>query len=127
MPQKDPHVERVIRFIGYFASQPPSDYDDEAATFCEALMSWLLSVVTAKDKTVRTRACQLLSQIVNALPEDAGLDEVRMPLPCPYVQYTLIKIFSRTQSRGSQLMLRTSHYHSAVGLTAVPSFLHEPT
>ena len=39
-------------------------------------MGWLLSVSNAKDKTVRARSCQLLSQILNALPLDVELDEV---------------------------------------------------
>ena len=51
--------------------------EEEALIFCEALMGWLLSVTDAKDRVVRMRSCQLLSQIVNALPEEADLEEVR--------------------------------------------------
>ena len=79
MLQKDPGVERTVRFVGYFASTSPPDREDESLLFLEALMGWLLSMVgalPATDKTVRSRACQLLAQIVNALPLDADLDEV---------------------------------------------------
>lgn len=79
LPQKDPGVERTVRFVGYFASTSPPDREDESLLFLEALMGWLLSLVgplPAIDKSVRSRACQLLAQIVNALPVDAALDEV---------------------------------------------------
>ena len=79
MPQKDPGTERTVRFVGFFASTLPADREGESLLFLEALMSWLLSflgALPAIDKTVRSRACQLLAQIVNALPLDAALDEV---------------------------------------------------
>ena len=79
MLQKDPGVERVVRFVGFFASQLPDGCKEEALIFCEGLLAWLLGLAPAKDKTVRTRACQLLREIISALPEDAGLDEVRTP------------------------------------------------
>ena len=73
----------------YLVSQPLEGREDAAMTFCEALMAWLLSLAAAKDKTVRTRVCQLLNRIMHALPAEACLDEVcaccALPPVCMYV------------------------------------------
>ena len=74
--QKDPGIERVVRFVGFLASQLPDTCKEEALIFCEGLLEWLLGLAAAKDKTVRARTCQLLREIISALPQDAGLDEV---------------------------------------------------
>ncbi len=66
-----------MRFIENLVSQPLEGREEAAITFCEALMAWLLSLAPAKDKTVRTRACQLLNRIMHALPAEACLDEAR--------------------------------------------------
>ena len=80
MLQKDPGVERVVRFMGFLASQLPDERKEEALIFCEELLGWLLGLAPAKDKTVRARACQLLREIISGLPQDAGLDEARFCL-----------------------------------------------
>ena len=77
MLQKDPGIERVVRFVGFLASQLPDGRKEEALIFCEGLLGWLLGLAPAKDKTVRARTCQLLREIISALPQDAGLDEAR--------------------------------------------------
>lgn len=112
-------MERVVRFIGYFASQAPPGREDESLIFCEALVAWLLSVVHAKDKTVRARACQLMSQILNALPEDAGLEEVRELTRTPEAQCICGPLHPKPQTRPWTRSV-IEHAHPRAQYTRVP-------
>ncbi|KAL2922343.1 Condensin complex subunit 3, partial [Bienertia sinuspersici] len=65
-------AERIVRFISTFAcfndSQKSSIDDNE---FLEAFLRFLLSAFTSTNKTARFRSCQITSEIILRLPDDA--------------------------------------------------------
>lgn len=77
MPQREAHVERVIRFAAFAPSQPPAAAAGVALEFTEGLLDFLLGMSGAADKAVRYRACQLMGAIFTALP-DVELTDVRI-------------------------------------------------
>lgn len=78
MPQREAHVERVIRFAAFAASQPPAAAEAVAAQLTEGLLEFLLGMAGAADKAVRFRSCQLMGAIFTALPPDMELTEVSL-------------------------------------------------
>ncbi|KAA6419997.1 MAG: condensin complex non-smc subunit, partial [Trebouxia sp. A1-2] len=74
IPQGEMNGERVVRFItGFVAGRDPAREED-CDTFAEKLLRQLINLVTARDKSVRTRCCQLVQVIFNNLRADE-LDE----------------------------------------------------
>ena len=72
--QGEMHGDRIVRFItGFVAGRDPAREDD-CDTFAERLLRQLISLVTARDKSVRARCCQLVQLIFNNLRADE-LDE----------------------------------------------------
>uniref|UniRef100_A0A2N9ES34 Nuclear condensin complex subunit 3 C-terminal domain-containing protein n=2 Tax=Fagus sylvatica TaxID=28930 RepID=A0A2N9ES34_FAGSY len=55
-------TERVVRFVSIFAS---------TTSDCEDFLRFLLTATAAANKTARFRACQIVSEIVMRLPDDA--------------------------------------------------------
>ncbi|KAK9811687.1 hypothetical protein WJX72_008386 [[Myrmecia] bisecta] len=71
--QKEPAVERSVRFVAAFVSWRPEDRSEDCDDFVEQLLTWLLSVAAAKDKAVRYRACQLLFITIENMHVEAGI------------------------------------------------------
>ncbi|KAJ8428900.1 hypothetical protein Cgig2_024969 [Carnegiea gigantea] len=65
-------AERVIRFVSVFASAKSSAGDD---VFLEDFLRFLLSGTTAAAKTARFRSCQIISEIIMRLPDDAEVSD----------------------------------------------------
>lgn len=64
-------ADRVVSFVSSFtAARNPADAEvcDE---FLDHFLHFLLVAATAADKTVRFRACQIISEIILRLPDDA--------------------------------------------------------
>ncbi|XP_010670110.2 uncharacterized protein LOC104887214 isoform X1 [Beta vulgaris subsp. vulgaris] len=66
-------AERIIRFISTFACFTDSKGSaiDDGDDFVEAFLRFLLSAVTSANKTARFRSCQIISEIIMRLPDDA--------------------------------------------------------
>lgn len=72
--QKDAPVERCCRFMGTLARVLPAG-DEPCAALLEALCAQLGLRLSAIDKVVRFRSCQLLANILQQLPPSASLSE----------------------------------------------------
>ena len=66
------HAEKALVFLAAFCGYQASERAPESEQLVETLVWEVLEFVSAVDKVVRTRACQLLTLILNQLPE---LDE----------------------------------------------------
>ncbi|XWS30638.1 hypothetical protein CRYUN_Cryun23aG0002700 [Craigia yunnanensis] len=64
-------VERVVRFVSVFASAQESNDASANDEFLEDFLKFLLVGATAANKTVRFRACQIISEIILRLPDDS--------------------------------------------------------
>ena len=61
---------RIMRFISNFLQNRDPDRESDCDTFAEKLLRLLINLVTARDKSVRTRCCQLVQLIFNHLTAD---------------------------------------------------------
>lgn len=59
--------ERIVKFITAFLANTDPDRAAECDSFAEKLLKFLVNLVTAKDKAVRTKCCQLVQVIFNSL------------------------------------------------------------
>ena len=67
---------RILRFVvGFIARRDPAR-EAECDTFAEKLLSWLVSLVTVEDRTVRTRCCQLVAAIFHIMSAEEVEDEL---------------------------------------------------
>ncbi|KAH9624926.1 hypothetical protein KSS87_008375, partial [Heliosperma pusillum] len=70
--RRSPSAERVVRFVSSFACFADSkNGDDVDHTFLEDFLSFLLSAVSSANKTARFRSCQIISEVIMRLPDDA--------------------------------------------------------
>ncbi|XP_050270046.1 uncharacterized protein LOC126714094 isoform X1 [Quercus robur] len=88
-------TERVVRFVSIFAS---ASVDSDA--FLEEFLRFLLVAAAAANKTARFRACQMVSEIIMRLPDDAEVsselwDEViECMLVCVRDKVSIIRTFA---------------------------------
>lgn len=75
-------AERVIRFLGVFASHRIEGHEEDYNSFLDELLLQLLAAASVQNKAVRFRTCQMLGSIMDQLHEDADLSEV-LPAPIP--------------------------------------------
>ncbi|WCJ25190.1 ARM repeat superfamily protein [Euphorbia peplus] len=64
-------AERVIRFVSLFATTRDPDNVSVCDEFLEDFLKFLLVATKAANKTARFRACQIISEIIMRLPDDA--------------------------------------------------------
>ncbi|KAI4299612.1 hypothetical protein L6164_033053 [Bauhinia variegata] len=67
-------ADRIVRFISVFASIRDATSASASDEFLEHFLKFLLVAAAAADKTVRFRACQIVSEIIMRLPDDAELN-----------------------------------------------------
>lgn len=90
---REPAVERIISFVAAFAAEnsatdeqcqdgdPVSGHGKDAnptprtGNFSSLVLHYLMDQTTAASKAVRFRTCQTLAAALNALPENAALDD----------------------------------------------------
>ncbi|CAI0548280.1 unnamed protein product [Linum tenue] len=65
-------AERIVRFVSAFACARASSGCDQ---FLEDLVQFLLVASAAANKTARFRACQMISEIIMRLPDDAEVSD----------------------------------------------------
>ncbi|PSS26776.1 Condensin complex subunit 3 like [Actinidia chinensis var. chinensis] len=64
-------TERTVRFAAVFAATPDAKNASVSDTFLEAFLRFLLVAASAANKTARFRACQIISEIIMRLPDNA--------------------------------------------------------
>ncbi|XP_056162906.1 uncharacterized protein LOC115681414 isoform X2 [Syzygium oleosum] len=75
--QRNSSAERIVRFVAAFAGgahAPKASPDGCDDAFLEKFLGSLLVAASAANKTVRFRACQIISEIILRLPDDAEVD-----------------------------------------------------
>ena len=78
--------ERIVRFITRFLADTDPERAAECESFAEKLLKFLVNLVAARDKAVRTRCCQLVQVIFNSL----GADELDADL-LDHIQEVLLQ------------------------------------
>ena len=73
--RRDPHIERLVRFVVTFATARPEGHEEEADAFVENLLNFLLRYATATDRAVRFRVAQVVGDVLNSLSDDASIDD----------------------------------------------------
>ncbi|KAF6150814.1 hypothetical protein GIB67_020897 [Kingdonia uniflora] len=64
-------AERIVRFVAIFAAYRDEKNPAVCDAFLELFLQFLLTASLALNKTARFRACQLISEIIMRLPDDA--------------------------------------------------------
>uniref|UniRef100_A0A5B6ZJY2 Putative condensin complex subunit 3 n=1 Tax=Davidia involucrata TaxID=16924 RepID=A0A5B6ZJY2_DAVIN len=64
-------AERIVRFVAIFASTRDSNHPSICDSFLEEFLRYLLVAAAATNKMARLRACQIISEIIMRLPDDA--------------------------------------------------------
>ncbi|XP_068336957.1 uncharacterized protein [Pyrus communis] len=64
-------AERIVRFISAFATARDSGNVSQSDAFLKDFLRFLLPASYAANKTSRSRACQIVSEIIVQLPDDA--------------------------------------------------------
>ncbi|CAI9763484.1 unnamed protein product [Fraxinus pennsylvanica] len=64
-------AERIVKFVSLFAFTPDAKNISSSDGFLENFLRFLLLAAEAANKTARFRACQIISEIIIRLPDDA--------------------------------------------------------
>ncbi|XP_071735403.1 uncharacterized protein [Rutidosis leptorrhynchoides] len=64
-------VERIIQFVASFACIRDPNNSEAYDLFFEQFLRFLIASTTAANRTARFRACQIISEIIMRLPDDA--------------------------------------------------------
>ncbi|KAH7655972.1 Condensin complex subunit 3 protein [Dioscorea alata] len=76
-PRRTPGSERTVRFVSAFAAHRNVRDPAVCDTFLEEFLRFLLVAAGASHRSARFRACQIISEIIMLLPDDAEVsDEV---------------------------------------------------
>ncbi|VFQ99691.1 unnamed protein product [Cuscuta campestris] len=68
--QRTSSAERIIRFVAIFAGARDPKKASDGDSFLEQFLRFLLVAAVASNRTVRIRACQIISEIIMRLPDD---------------------------------------------------------
>ncbi|GAV60482.1 Cnd3 domain-containing protein [Cephalotus follicularis] len=101
------YAERVVRFVSVFAStRDPGPAAADCDEFLEHFLKFLLVAAVAANRTARFRACQIISEIIMRLPDDAEVSnelwdeviecmKVRVRDKVPVIRNIAIRALSR--------------------------------
>ncbi|KAF1894935.1 hypothetical protein Lal_00022429 [Lupinus albus] len=64
-------ADRVVCFVSAFAAARDPAHESDSDEFLELFLKFLLVAAVAANKTARFRACQIVSEIILRLPDDA--------------------------------------------------------
>ncbi|KAI3798641.1 hypothetical protein L1987_33919 [Smallanthus sonchifolius] len=64
-------VERIVQFVAIFACIRDPKNSEDCDAFFEQFLRFLIAGTTAANRTARFRACQIISEIIMRLPDDA--------------------------------------------------------
>jgi len=65
--EKEPSVERVVKYVSAFAAYRDEEYAEDCNSFVEDFLKHLLAFVDAANKTIRFRACQLIAEVASSV------------------------------------------------------------
>lgn len=68
-------AERIVRFVSIFASIRDAKNASDCDAFLEEFLRFLLLGSAAADRTARFRSCQIISEIIMRLPDDAEVSD----------------------------------------------------
>ncbi|PON89088.1 Condensin complex subunit [Trema orientale] len=115
--RRAPSAERVVRFVSAFATYRDPNRISDCDAFLEDFLRFLLAASAAANKTARFRACQIFSEIIMRLPDDAEVanelwDEVieclklRVTDKVPVIRTYAVRALSRfaTDSENSDVL-----------------------
>ncbi|CAK9882254.1 unnamed protein product [Sphagnum jensenii] len=68
-------VERVVRFVATFTAYRDEEHANDCDDFVEEFLKHLLQLAEARDRTVRYRTCQLISEVMTRLGEDVEVSD----------------------------------------------------
>ncbi|BBN11728.1 condensin complex subunit 3 [Marchantia polymorpha subsp. ruderalis] len=68
--KREPVVERMLKFAASFTAYWDEAHEDDCEHFVEEYLGLLLKWADASHKSVRFRACQMISEVILKLPED---------------------------------------------------------
>ncbi|GAB4855227.1 hypothetical protein Ancab_023852 [Ancistrocladus abbreviatus] len=68
-------AERIVRFVATFACCRDAKNAAYFEVFLEEFLRFLLSAASAANKTARFRSCQIISEIIMRLPDDAEVSD----------------------------------------------------
>ncbi|UPR02246.1 subunit 3 of nuclear condensin complex [Chloropicon primus] len=119
---RDTHVERVVRFVVSFVTHAVGEDEgkrseatervlEEQESLIEALLSWLLTMTKATEKSVRYRSCQLIAGVLSHVPPHVSLpntllEELKRQMTCrlkdkvPQVRAQAARALARFQEGG---------------------------
>eukprot|EP01018_Ginkgo_biloba_P038171 Gb_36529 [translate_table: standard] len=104
--KREPAVERIVKFVAAFSAYRDESHGDECDAFLEEFFGILLFSSDASHKAVRFRACQILSEVIMRLPDNAEVsnevwDEVivcmqrRMQDKVPIIRVYAVRALAR--------------------------------
>nr|XP_019708609.1 condensin complex subunit 3 [Elaeis guineensis] len=68
-------AERTVRFVSAFAALPDAKDAATSGAFLEEFLRFLLVASGAANRTARFRSCQIISEIIMRLPDDAEVSD----------------------------------------------------
>ncbi|XP_076908995.1 uncharacterized protein LOC143566095 [Bidens hawaiensis] len=68
-------AERIVQFVAVFACLRDPNRPEDCDAFFEQLMRLLITGTAAANRTARFRACQIISEIIMRLPDDAEVSD----------------------------------------------------
>ncbi|KAG9444465.1 hypothetical protein H6P81_015805 [Aristolochia fimbriata] len=74
-PRRTASAERVMRFVAIFVTRRNEKNPSLSDAFLEEFMRFLLLAANAASKNARFRACQIISEIIMRLPDDAEVSD----------------------------------------------------
>ncbi|XP_068662680.1 uncharacterized protein [Aristolochia californica] len=74
-PRRTASAERIIRFIAIFSTRRNEKNPSSSDNFLEDFLRFLLHAANAASRNARFRACQIISEIIMRLPDDAEVSD----------------------------------------------------
>ncbi|XP_023735555.1 uncharacterized protein LOC111883455 [Lactuca sativa] len=68
-------VERIVQFVAIFACLRDPNHSEDCDEFFERFLRLLMAGTAATSRTARFRACQIISEIIMRLPDDAEVSD----------------------------------------------------
>ncbi|KAB1211329.1 Condensin complex subunit 3 [Morella rubra] len=68
-------TERIVRFVSVFSGARDPTNSSDCDAFLKEFIRFLLSAAAVANKTARFRACQIISEIIMRLPDDAEVSD----------------------------------------------------
>jgi condensin complex subunit 3 len=90
--KRDLHIERLIQFLIKFAVFHDPEDTEQERDFISFFLQYLIGLCDVKDKTVRFRCCQLISDFLSS---SSSLDHITLE----YVSHTQITVSNAYHSQ----------------------------